>query len=219
MVKLAVFDLDGTLCDTIEDLATSVNVALGILGYPTHPTEAYKYMVGSGMKNLVYRALPEENRQECTVEKAKELMLDHYKDHFADKTCAYSGIYELLENLKQNGIHIAVCTNKAHNMALKVVDKLFGNSFDMVIGKSDDRPLKPEPYSVNEIMERFGAKPNETVFIGDSGVDIKTALNAKTTPIGVLWGFRDEAELKENGAEHLASAPNDILDIIKSLEV
>ncbi len=219
MIKLAIFDLDGTLCDTIEDLATSVNVALDILGYPTHTTEAYKYMVGNGMKNLVFRALPEDKRDQNTVERAKELMLDHYKDHFADKTYAYSGIPELLLKLKQKGVHIAVCTNKAHNMALKVVEKLFGNAFEMVIGKSDDRPLKPDPYSVNEIMEHFGVTNAQTVFIGDSGVDIKTALNSKTTPIGVLWGFRDEKELKENGAELIAAAPSDIFKIINTLEV
>lgn len=219
MIKLAIFDLDGTLCDTLEDLATSVNVALSSLGYEAHSTEAYKYMVGSGMKNLVFRALPEGKKSDAEVEYAKELMLDHYKDHFADKTYAYGGIPELLLNLKQKGIHIAVCTNKAHNMAVKVVDKLFGDIFDMVIGKSEDRPLKPDPYSVNEIMEHFGVKTEETVFIGDSGVDITTALNSNTTPIGVLWGFRDKTELIENGARHIAETPNDIFEIIKTLEV
>ena len=219
MIKLAVFDLDGTLCDTIEDLATSVNVALNTLGYPTHPTEAYKYMVGSGMKNLVYRALPEDKREDTEVEKAKELMLDHYKDHFADKTYAYKGIPVLLENLRKDEIHIAVCTNKAHDMAVKVLDKLFPAAFDIVIGKSESRPLKPDPFSVNEIIERFGTTPSETVFIGDSGVDMITAKNSKTISIGVLWGFRDEKELKENGALHIAKTPNDIYEIIKTLEV
>ena len=219
MIKLAVFDLDGTLCDTIEDLATAVNVALDKLGYPPHETEAYKYMVGSGMKNLVFRALPEGHKTEAEVEQARVLMLDYYKDHFADKTYHYVGISELLLKLKQKGIRIAVCTNKAHNMALMVVEKLFGDAFDIVIGKSNDRPLKPDPFSVNEIMEKFDVKPAETVFIGDSGVDIKTALNSGTTPIGVLWGFRDEKELKENGAEHLAATPSDIFEIIENLEV
>ncbi|MBO5853053.1 MAG: HAD family hydrolase [Clostridia bacterium] len=217
MVKLAVFDLDGTLCDTIEDLATSVNVALKTLGYPTHPNDAYKYMVGSGMKNLVYRALPEDKRDEAEVEKAKELMLDHYKDHFADKTYAYTGVSQLLDNLINNGIHIAVCTNKAHDMAVKVLDKLFPNTFDMVIGKSDNRPLKPDPFSVNEIMEHYKVTSNETVFIGDSGIDMKTAAASNTTSIGVLWGFRDEEELKQNDAEFIASTPNDIYEIIKKL--
>lgn len=219
MIKLAVFDLDGTLCDTIEDLAASVNFALNSLGYPTHSVEEYKYMVGNGMKNLVFRALPKDKRVDELVEETKDLMLDYYKDHFADKTNAYDGINELLSKLKENGIHIAVCTNKAHDMAVKVIEKLFPNIFETVIGKSDDRPLKPDPYSVNEIMSRYGVNANETVFIGDSGVDIKTAINSRTTSIGVLWGFRDEAELKENGAEHIAHTPNDIYDIIKNLEV
>ena len=219
MIKLAVFDLDGTLCDTIEDLATAVNVALDKLGHKPHETEAYKQMVGSGMKNLVFCALPEGHKTEAEVEQARVLMLDYYKDHFADKTYPYAGISELLLKLKQKGIRIAVCTNKAHNMALMVVEKLFGDAFEIVIGKSDDRPLKPDPFSVNEIMEKFDVKPSETVFIGDSGVDIKTALNSGTTPIGVLWGFREKQELKENGAEHLAATPNDIFEIIENLEV
>lgn len=217
MIKLAVFDLDGTLCDTIEDLAASVNFALSSLGFNTHPTELYKYMVGSGMKNLVFRALPEEKRSEVEVEKANTIMLDYYKDHFAVKTRVYDGITKLLLKLKEKGIHIAVCTNKSHDMAVKVIDKLFPNTFDTVIGKSDDRPLKPDPFSVNEIMNHYGVNPNETVFIGDSGIDIITALNSKTIPIGVLWGFRDEAELKQNGARHIAEAPKDILEIINNL--
>ncbi len=219
MIKLAVFDLDGTLCDTIEDLADAVNFALSALGYPIHTSKEYKYMVGHGIPNLVFRALPENRRDDQEVNRAKALMLGYYKDHFVDKTRAYDGILELLLKLKEKGIHIAVCTNKAHNMAVKVIDKLFPSTFDTVIGKSDDRPLKPDPYSVNEIMNRYGVSAEETVFIGDSGVDIKTAINSKAIPIGVLWGFREEKELKENGAEHIAQAPNDIYEIIKTLEV
>ncbi|MBP3390839.1 MAG: HAD family hydrolase [Clostridia bacterium] len=216
-IKLAIFDLDGTLCDTIEDLANAVNISLSTLGYPTHTVQAYKYMVGSGIPNLIYRALPEDKKSDAEVEKAKAIMLDYYKDHFADKTYAYSGIPELLQKLKNNGIHIAVCTNKAHDMAVKVIEKIFGSTFSLVIGKSDGRPLKPDPFSVNEIMQHFGVSNTETVFIGDSGVDIKTALNSQTTPIGVLWGFREKQELKENGAEHFAAAPNDIFAIINKL--
>lgn len=219
MIRLAVFDLDGTLCDTIEDLADAVNFALSTLGYPTHTPNEYKRMVGHGIPNLVFRALPEDKREDESVEKARALMLSFYKVHFIDKTHAYDGINDLLLKLKEDGIHIAVCTNKAHDMAVKVIDKLFPNTFDTVIGKSDDRPLKPDPYSVNEIMNLYGVSTDETVFIGDSGVDIKTAINSKTIPIGVLWGFREEKELKENGAEHIAQAPNDIYEIIKTLEV
>ena len=219
MVKLAVFDLDGTLLYTIEDLAASVNFALNTLGYPTHSVDTYKYMVGSGMKNLVFNALPEDKREDALVEKTKDIMMSYYKDHYADKTLVYSGIEELLLKLKEKGIHIAVCTNKAHDMAVKVIEKLLHGMFQVIIGKSDDRPLKPDPFSVNEIMAHFGVTPNETVFIGDSNVDIITAINSKTTPIGVLWGFRDEKELKENGASYIAKTANDILEIINNLEV
>ena len=219
MVKLAVFDLDGTLLNTIEDLANSVNYALDVLGYPTHEVEAYKYMVGSGIPNLVFRALPENKRSEAEVDMAKDIMLSHYKDHYADKTCAYDGIKELLLKLKENSVHIAVCTNKAHNMALKVMEKCLPGIFGTVIGKSEGCPLKPDPFSVNEIMALYGVAPSETVFIGDSGVDIKTAINSGATPIGVLWGFRNEKELKENGALYIAKTPNDIYEIINALEV
>ena len=219
MVKLAVFDLDGTLLYTIEDLAASVNFALNALGYPTHSVDTYKYMVGSGIKNLVFNAMPEDKREDALVEKTKDIMMSYYKDHYADKTLVYSGIEELLLKLKEKGIHIAVCTNKAHDMAVKVIEKLLPGMFEVIIGKSDNRPLKPDPFSVNEIMAHFGVAPNETVFIGDSGVDIITAINSKTTPIGVLWGFREEQELKENGASHIAKTANDILEIINNLEV
>ena len=216
-VKLAVFDMDGTICDTIEDLADAVNVALTALGYPTHTPDEYKYMVGHGIPNLIFRALPEDKRTEQEVTKAKEIMLGFYKEHFVDKTRAYEGINELLLKLKDEGIHIAVCTNKAQDMAEKVAEKLFGDTFELVLGKTDDRPLKPDPSSVNEIMKRYGADISETVFIGDSGVDMQTAVNSKAIAIGVLWGFRGREELKQNGAEFIASTPNDIYEIIKKL--
>lgn len=217
MIKLAVFDMDGTICDTIDDLADAVNFALTTLGYPTHTTQEYKYMVGNGIPNLVFRALPEDKKDDGIHARALSLMLGFYKEHFVDKTCAYGGICELLVALKQKGIHIAVCTNKAQDMAQQVAEKLFPGIFELVVGKADDRPLKPDPFSVNMIMEHYGADISETVFIGDSGVDMQTAVNSKAIAIGVLWGFRDEKELKENGAQHIAETPNDILTIIEKL--
>ena len=218
MIKLAVFDMDGTICDTIDDLANATNFAMTKLGHPTHDSDAYKYMVGNGMLKLVFRALPEDKRTDDEVDAALKLMMGYYKDHFIDKTHAYNGIPELLSLLKNQGIHIAVCTNKAQDMAEKVADKLFPQVFDLVMGKTDDRPLKPNPFSVKEIMKYYGAEETETVFIGDSSVDMQTAVNSGAIPIGVLWGFRDEAELNENGAKYIAKAPMEIFGIIKTIE-
>ena len=217
MIKLAVFDLDATLCDTIEDLATAVNVALDKLGYPPHETEAYKYMVGSGMKNLVFRALPEGHKTEAEVEQARVLMLDYYKDHFADKTYPYVGIPELLLKLKQKGIRSAVCTNKAHHMAVLIARQVFDGIFDEVIGQQTGRPLKPDAFSPSEIMNKFGVTPAETVFVGDSGVDMETAKNSGTHSIGVLWGFRKREELIENGGQHIVSTADEIIKIVNQL--
>lgn len=217
MVKLVIFDLDGTVCDTIEDLAEATNYALGTLGHPTHETEKYKYFVGNGIPKLIYRALPEKNRTEPEISEAKKLMLDYYAVHFADNSAPYSGIMEMLSTLKEKGIHIAICTNKAHHMAVTIAEKIFGGIFDCVVGQTDTYPLKPDPTSPKNIMAQFGAQKEETVFVGDSGVDMQTANNAQITSIGVLWGFRTRDELNENGALHIAETPSDIMNIINKL--
>ena len=217
MIQLAIFDMDGTICNTIDDLADATNFSLEKLGFPTHRVEEYKNFVGDGIEKLVYRALPPDNNDEKQLACAKELMLSFYKVHFADKTCAYNGLPEVLEALKEKGIHIAVCTNKVQYMAEEIEKKLFKDLFEIVIGNSPDRPLKPSAYSVEEIMNKYNVTPSETVFIGDSDVDMKTAINAKTHSIGVSWGFRSEKELIQNGAEHIAYKPKDILKIIESL--
>ncbi len=217
MIKLAIFDLDGTVCDTIDDLADATNFALGSLGHPTHAVEKYKYFVGNGIPKLIYRALPEKNRTEAEILEAKTLMLNYYGVHFADNSAPYQGIMEMLSSLKEKGIHIAICTNKAHHMAVTIADKIFGGIFEEVIGQQDGRPLKPDPFSPMEIINKFGATPEETVFIGDSGVDMQTAVNTGTHSIGVTWGFRTVDELKENGARHIADTPSEIISIINNL--
>ncbi|MBO5872833.1 MAG: HAD family hydrolase [Clostridia bacterium] len=217
MIKLAVFDMDGTICNTIDDLAAATNYTLSVLGYPLHTTDEYKYFVGNGIAKLLERSLPEGNSSAEEVKEAREIFLSYYKEHFADKTVAYDGIIPLLKALKMAGIHTAVCTNKAHEMAKVIDSKLFYDLFDIVIGQSDEYPLKPDPTSLFNIMKNFGAKPQETVFIGDSDVDMRTAKNGKAIPIGVTWGFRTADELNTNGAEHLAHTPSDILNIINNI--
>ena len=217
MIKLVIFDLDGTVCNTIDDLADATNYAMRTLGYPTHDVPTYKYFVGNGIPKLIYRALPEGHKSDEEHAKAMKLMLDYYAVHFADKSAPYSGILEMLSALKEKGINLAICTNKAHHMADKISEKIFGGIFEAVIGQQEGRPLKPDSFSPMEIINKFGVKPEETVFIGDSGVDMKTAVNTGTESIGVTWGFRTVDELKENGARHIADTPSDIIDIINNL--
>lgn len=214
MIKLAIFDMDGTICDTIEDLGTAVNHALSLQGYKTHGMDEYKRFVGNGMKKLIERALPEGSSDELVL-KTKAIFLDYYKDHFIDYTKPYDGIEELLLELKKRNIRLAVCTNKAHHMALKVADALFYGQFEVIVGQTD-RPMKPNPEAVFEIMQNFGVSPNDTVFVGDSDVDMQTAVNSKTHGIGVGWGFRTKEELEKNGAEFFASTPMDIIKYIDS---
>lgn len=212
MIKLAIFDMDGTICDTIEDLGTAVNYALARQGYEQHQIDEYKYFVGNGMSKLIERALPKDASDEDKI-KTKEIFLGYYKNHFTDKTKPYEGIIQLLEQLKSRNVGLAVCTNKAHPMALKVAEVLFPGQFDVIVGQTD-RPMKPDPGAVFEIMQTFGVLPDETVFIGDSDVDMQTAANSKTHGIGVSWGFRTKEELEKNGAEFFASTPADIIKYI-----
>ena len=217
MIKLAVFDMDGTICDTIEDLAAASDYALDKMGLPLHTIGEYKSFVGNGIPKLIECFLPKERRTDEDKEIAKKHFFDFYSVHFADKTRAYDGIIDLLKALKDRGIHLAVCTNKAQAMAETVAKTLFGGLFEVVIGEGDRYPLKPDPAAVKAIMEKYSATADQTVFIGDSGVDVMTGLNAGVNTIGCTWGFRTAEELKENGAELLARTPSDIMQIINSI--
>lgn len=217
MIKAAVFDLDGTICNTIDDLAESTNYALSVCGYPLHTVDEYKYFVGNGIPKLIYRAVPADKRSAPELERAKNIMLRHYATHYADKSRPYGGILELLDYLKKSNIRLAVCTNKADNMAKVIVEKLFADTFEIVIGQSQARPLKPNASSVNEIMQKLEVSAGETVFIGDSEVDMQTAVNAGTHSIGAAWGFRTVEELNKNGAEYIAYTPLEVIKLIKNM--
>ncbi len=216
LIKLAIFDMDGTICDTIEDLAASCNYALKTMGFSTHPLEAYNIFVGNGVKKLIERAVPKDTEEKYIL-KTLNIFLDYYSEHYTVFTKPYDGMYEALNTLKQKGITLAVLTNKAHPMALKVADVLFKDIFARVEGQSE-KPLKPDPTVVFEIMESFGATKEETVFIGDSDVDIITAKNAEIMSIGASWGFRGEEELKKSGACFVAKTPSDIVKFINEVE-
>ncbi len=216
-VKAVLFDLDGTLVNSLCDLADSVNFALTEYGFPTHETEKFKYFIGDGMAKLIERVLPEDKRDDETLNEVLDTFMDRYRSHFADKTVAYGGIAELVKALNKQGFKLAIISNKAQEMAVEVVDKvLSGLAFDIVCGKREGYPTKPDPTLTLEIIEELGVKPEECVFIGDSGMDMAVAKNAKVKSIGVLWGFREKKELRENGADYIVSSPDEILGIINN---
>jgi len=167
------------------------------------------------MPKLIERALPQNARNEETIKKVLSQFLEYYAVHYVDKTCVYDGVYELVDALKKKGISLAVVTNKKQEMAQMVVHKLFGDVFDFVLGKCEGIPAKPDPASALIVMEKLGVVPQECVFIGDSGMDVATAVNCGAVPVGVLWGFRAQDELKRNGAKFIIDAPAKLLDIIE----
>lgn len=213
-MKTIIFDLDGTLLDTLADLAASANHTIEKMGYPTHPLESYRYFVGNGVPKLLERCLPEDKRSEENILTARELFSGYYNVHFADKTKPYEGVPELLGSLKKSGVKMAVASNKSDEFTQSIVKKFFGDIFDMVQGGKADVPKKPAPDIAFGIMERLGAVSENTYFAGDSNVDMYTAKNAGLTAIGCLWGFRTKEELVDGGADFLAEKPSDIYDII-----
>lgn len=217
MKKLAIFDLDGTLLNTIEDLKVAMNVALAHFGYPTHDVQACKRFVGNGIYKLVERSLPEDARDEANVLRVKAVFDAYYGEHSQDLTTPYEGILTMLDSLNKKGIHCGVVTNKSHDFAVALMAHYFGDKIDMVLGQREGVPTKPHPQSVLEMMAHFHCESEACVYIGDSDVDIHTAQAAGVTPIGVLWGFRDEAVLREAGATLLASDVKALEEMILSL--
>ena len=215
MIKAVLFDLDGTLVNSLSDLAASTNFALTKFGFPTHETEKYKYFVGDGMAKLIERALPEDKRDMETINTTLDIFMEHYRAHYVDETVPYDGILELLDKL--TGVKKAVISNKADEMVIPLTKKLLGDRFDIVCGKREGYPTKPDPTLTLEIFEKLGVAPNECIFVGDSGMDMAVAKNSGCVALGVLWGFRSEEELLLNGADYIAKKPAEILEIIKEI--
>lgn len=217
MYKLVIFDLDGTLLNTIGDLAESCNYALKMCGYEPHPVSAYNFFVGNGIMKLFERALPEDARDAKTLREMREYFLWHYERNNNVKTKPYDGIIELLASLQRDNYMLAVASNKYQEATENIVKDYFGGfDFVKVLGQRDGIPIKPNPHIINEILDAAQVDANETIYVGDSGVDASTATNVKgITFIGATWGFRPKKELEENGAEIFANSPEDILNIIK----
>lgn len=210
MYKLAIFDLDGTILDTLKDLTNSTNYALKKNGYKERTIEEVRSFVGNGIGKLIERALPKETEREV-YEKVLRDFTEHYKIHCADYTCAYDGIVELVIKLKERGIKTAVVSNKADFAVKSLCEQYFKGLFEYTVGERTGIKRKPEPDSVYEVMNRLNISKENTVYIGDSEVDIKTANNAGIDIISVDWGFRKKEFLVENGAKVIASNMHELL--------
>lgn len=209
----AIFDLDGTIANTIDDLADAVNYGLRQLGCPEHSVENYKKFVGNGAIVLCQRALPDGRKADA--DKLHQIFRRYYDEHYLDKTRLYPGIKETMERLAENGVTLAVATNKPQDVARQVVSVLLpGIDFVEVLGGCAERPKKPEPAIIREILEDISADVNSAFMIGDSNVDIKTAENSGLISIGCAWGFRGRGELEAAGADYIAETPHDIAEII-----
>ena len=216
MLKLCIFDMDGTLVDTIKSIAYFANNALNKYGLPSIETERYKILVGNGAKVLVERMIKEVGGTEEQFEKVLPEYNTTYDDDFLYLTEAYVGVCEMLKELKELGVKTAILSNKPDSTAKKVAEALFEDGLvDVCYGGRDGIALKPDPEGVFAILEEFNVEKSECLYIGDTATDIKTAKNAGLTNIGVLWGFRDRAELEGAGADYIIEKPSEIIDIAK----
>lgn len=214
MYKAVVFDLDGTLLNTLEDLQGSTNTALAAFSMPPLTAEEVRVRVGNGIYKLIERAVP-ENTAEETVKQVFAAFRADYAAHYKDKTAPYDGIIELLTALKESGIKTAVVSNKAHPMAKGLCDDRFGDLIQAAFGESAELPKKPSPQMVHAALKALGVTKEETLYVGDSDVDCQTAKNAGLDMVCVLWGYRSEADLRAAGGENFISVPMELLRYIK----
>lgn len=214
MKKLVIFDLDGTLLNTIADLAQSTNHALRTLGYPTHEEAAYNFMVGNGIDKLFERALPEGEKSKENVLRVRKEFVPYYDAHNADKSRPYPGIPELLEQLQGQGLQLAVASNKYQAATRKLVAHYFPEiHFAAVFGQREGINVKPDPAIVEEILSITGVSGQDVLYVGDSGVDMQTAINAGVTSCGVTWGFRPRTELEGFNPDYIVEKAEEIADI------
>ncbi len=210
--KAVLFDLDGTLLDTIDDLADSMNRVLIRHGFQTHGVEAYKYFVGNGMENMVKSALPEDRRDQGTVTQCGAEMEEEYFAHWADKTKVYDGVPALLNGLSARKIKMAILSNKPNNIARIMVDRFLKEwSFNIVFGARDSHPRKPDPTAAREMCKILELSPEQVLYAGDTDTDMVTARRANMFAVGVLWGFRTKDELINSGAQKIAEQPTELL--------
>jgi phosphoglycolate phosphatase len=217
MLKLVIFDLDGTLLNTVEDLGDSCNYILGKYNFPVYPLDSYKYFVGNGVAKLIERALPEAERSPEFIEKLRKEFVEYYSEHSENKTAPYPGIVKMLKDLESKGVKLAVASNKFNSGTQSLVKKYFGDiRFVSVLGQREGIPIKPDPQIVFDIMRKSGVEnKSEILYVGDTGTDMKTAVNSGIESVGVLWGFRPRKELEETGAVYLVEEAGEIVKIVQ----
>ena len=211
---IVIFDLDGTLLNTIDDLGYACNYALAQTGFPTHPIEAYPAMVGNGISNLIRRALPETERNDETVARLREFFVPYYNEHNCDQTRPYDGIPQLLSTLRAKGHTLAVASNKYQAATEKIVRHFFPDTFDCILGERDGIPRKPDPQIVADILSAVASKASLPLYIGDSLVDRDTALNARVPFVACSWGFVPRERLIEAGVTTLIDRPEELLSLL-----
>ncbi len=218
MTKLAIFDLDGTLLNTVEDLGNATNYALTQCGFPIHPTDAYYQMVGRGIYNLFRAAIPSEYATEGNVQRMASYFIPYYDTHKCDCTRPYDGIPEMLKTITDRGVRLAVASNKYQDGAEKLVHHFFGDyEFVKILGQREGQPIKPDPAIVDQILAEVPyISKAETVYVGDSNVDMQTGANAKVRTIGVSWGFRGREELAAYHPSAIIDTPEDLSKTITS---
>jgi phosphoglycolate phosphatase len=193
-----------------------MNAILQNHNFPTHALQDYQHFIGNGIRNLVYKTLPEANRDEVTIIECYNLMIEVYRKNAVNKTKPYDGISELLDELVSRNMKLAVFSNKADEFTKQIVLALLPEwNFEAIVGLSNEAHKKPNPFVALQISEKFGLKPNEILYVGDSGVDMQTANNAGMYAVGALWGFRTKEELTSNGAKYLIKYPLDLKNIIE----
>lgn len=216
--KAVLFDLDGTLLDTLEDLADSMNTVLAQQNFPVHPVEAYRYFVGDGIKELARRVLPEARRDEATVAANVERMAAEYGKRWDSKTKPYPGMEDTLDGLTGAGVRLAVLSNKPDPFTKKMIPALLPRwVFDPVIGARPGVPVKPDPQTALEIATIMQLAPGQILYVGDTSIDMKTANAAGMYAVGAAWGFRSVDELIQTGAKVIAQTPGELLTLVKTV--
>lgn len=213
--QAVLFDLDGTLLNTLADLGNATNRVLAARGFPTHPLDAYRYFVGDGARILVTRALPPANRDEQTIQDCLDGFRADYDQNWQVATQPYDGIAEMLDALTARGLKLAVLTNKPHEFTQRCVEELLPRwTFEAVLGQREGFPRKPDPAGALEIANRLQIPPANFLYLGDTAVDMQTARAAGMFPVGVLWGFRPAEELQASGAQMLIERPGEVVGLV-----
>lgn len=212
--ELAVFDMDGTILNTLDDLTDATNHALRTFGYPEHSIEEVRFFVGNGIAKLIERATPKGTSEEVRAKVRSEFM-DYYKIHSADKTGPYPGINDLLKKLRAAGVKTAVVSNKPDVAVRELVKTYYDGLFDAAVGDMEGQAVKPAPDMCLKVFKELGMGPEKAVYIGDSDTDIMTARNAGLDEILVSWGFRGREFLTEHGAKNICDTPDEVYDVIK----